>query len=537
MPMIRRAAAAVLGTVLAAAPALAQQPAPAAPAEPPKLVVFITVDQLRPDYFTRWGSQMTGGLKRLWEGGAVFTDAHQDHAITETAPGHASTLSGRFPRSTGIIRNVEGVQDPQSPVLGNPSAEKASPFRFRGSTLTDWMRVKNPATRALSVSRKDRGAIFPMGRARQSVFWYAYDGRFSTSTWYADTLPDWVERFNARGAWRRHAARPWTLLLPESAYPEPDDVPAEVGDPSDVFPHVVPTDSAAAVTELAQVPWMDQLTLDFALEGLSAMALGAGPATDVLAVSLSTTDAVGHRYGPDSREIHDQVLRLDRMLGVFLDSLYALHDSSRVVIALTADHGVASIPEIRPGPPQAASMHVDPGRFRSWLTGALLGIGDRQGTVIDTMAVQGDDGLFYYNRDAFAALGGLPAELPRKFAEYFRTAPGVLRVDLPADLPRADTINDAVARRWLHMLPPDLPAFALVTLRPGYVWGRATYAQHGAPHDYDTHVPVIFYGTRFRPGKYDRFARVVDIAPTLAHVLRVLPTEPLDGRVLTEAIR
>ncbi|HEU4454039.1 MAG TPA: alkaline phosphatase family protein [Longimicrobium sp.] len=534
--MIRRAAAAVVAAVLAAAPALAQQPA-AAPAEPPKLVVFITVDQLRPDYFTRWGSQMTGGLKRLWEGGAVFTDAHQDHAITETAPGHASTLSGRFPRSTGIIRNVEGVQDPQSPVLGNPRAEKASPFRFRGSTLTDWMRLKDPATRALSVSRKDRGAIFPMGRGKQSVFWYAYDGRFSTSTYYADTLPDWVERFNARDAWRRHLGQSWTLLLPASAYPEPDSVIAEAAGRNVTFPHVFPTDSAAAVAELPQMPWMDQLTLDFALEGLNAMALGAGPATDVLAVSLSTTDAVGHRYGPDSREIHDQVLRLDRMLGVFLDSLYALHDSSRVVIALTADHGVASIPEIRPGGPEAAAMHVDPTLFRAWLNGALLGMGRQLGMAIDTLAVQGDDGLFYYNRDAFAAIGRDPAELARLFADYARTVPGVLRVDLPADLPRADTMNDAVARRWLHMLPPDLPAFALVTLRPGNVWGRATYAQHGAPHDYDTRVPVIFYGPHFRPGKHGRFARVVDIAPTLAHVLRVQPTEPLDGRVLTEAIR
>ncbi len=534
--MIRRAAA-VLAAALAASPALAQQPAAAAPAAPPKLVVFITVDQLRPDYFTRWESQLTGGLKRLWEGGAVFTDAHQDHGIPETAPGHASTLSGRFPRSTGIIRNVEGVQDPQSPVLGNPRAEKASPFRFRGGTLTDWMRLKDPATRALSVSRKDRGAIFPMGRGKQSVFWYAYDGRFSTSTYYADTLPDWVERFNARDNWRRHLGQAWTLLLPESAYPEPDSVPFEAGGRNFTFPHVLPADSAAAVAELVQMPWMDQLILDLALEGLNTMALGAGPATDVLAVSLSTTDAVGHRYGPDSREIHDQVLRLDRMLGVFLDSLYVLHDSSRVVIALTADHGVTSIPEIRPGGPEAAAMHVYPAPLRAWLTGALRGMGQRRGMAIDTIAVQMDDGLFYYDRDAFAALGADPAELAREFAAFARTVPGVLRVDLPADLPRADTVNDAVARRWLHMLPPDLPAFALVTLRPGHVWGRATSAQHGAPHDHDTRVPVIFYGAPFRPGKYDRFARVVDIAPTLAHVLRVQPTEPLDGRVLTEAIR
>ena len=172
-----------------AAPTLgAQQPPPAArrlppaPADIPTLVVFITADQLRADYLDRFGAQLTGGLARLARGGALFTNAFQDHATTETAPGHASTLSGRHPRSTGIVRNTAGVQDPQAPLINGAPGPGASPFRFRGSTLIDWLRVKDPRCRALSVSRKDRGAILPLGRAKQEVYWYAADeGRFTTS--------------------------------------------------------------------------------------------------------------------------------------------------------------------------------------------------------------------------------------------------------------------------------------------------------------------------------------------------------------------
>jgi hypothetical protein len=175
-----------------AAPLQAQRPAT------PRLVVFLTVDQLRPDYFTRFDSQLQGGLARLVRGGAVFLNGYQDHANTETAPGHAATMSGRFPRSTGVVANLAGVGDDQAPLLGD-RGPGASPYRFRGSTLIDWLRVKHPASRALSVSRKDRGAILPLGRAKQDVYWYS-GARFTTSRYYRDTLPTWVNEFNGRPA-------------------------------------------------------------------------------------------------------------------------------------------------------------------------------------------------------------------------------------------------------------------------------------------------------------------------------------------------
>jgi hypothetical protein len=182
--------------------------------------------------------------------------------------------------------------------------------------LIDWMRSRDPRSRALSISRKDRGAILPLGRAKQSVFWYATSmGEFTTSRYYADTLPTWIRRVNARRVPQSYAGQSWTLLLPAREYPEPDSVPQENAGREFLFPHVLSSEPARAASELPSTPWMDRLTLDAALEGLQALELGRGPQTDLLAISLSATDYVGHRYGPDSREQHDNVLRLDRALG------------------------------------------------------------------------------------------------------------------------------------------------------------------------------------------------------------------------------
>ena len=530
--------AALAGAALLAGPTRMAPVAPAAPPEAqpaaqpaptrPTLVVMITVDQLRGDYHDRFRSQLTGGLARLYRG-AVFTNGHQDHAITETAPGHASTLSGRFPSSTGITMNAFGVADPQAPLVGGGGAG-ASPFRFRGSTLTDWLRVQDPRTRALSVSRKDRGAILPLGRAMQQAYWWASDGRFTTSTYYADTLPSWVQAFNARRSAQALAGTSWTLLLADSAYAEPDSVPVESNGEGFLFPHALPADSAQAARLLPDFPVMDSLTADIALAGLQAESLGTGSATDVLAVSFSTTDAVGHRYGPDSRELHDQILRLDRTLGRFLDSLYVLRDSSRVIIALTADHGVAPLPGTRSRDPNQGGRRVDLRPLLAATDSAL----QRRG--VATGAFRYAEGGVQLDRGALTAAGVKPDSLLDAFAATARRIPGVQRADR-WDRLAADSTRDVIARRWLHMFPPDLAPDLVVTLTPYSADARATYFQHGAPHDYDTHVPVVFYGPLFRPGRYDRYARTADIAATLAAVLHVQPTERLDGVPLREAIR
>jgi hypothetical protein len=512
-----------------------QPPSPATsstqPSSTPTLVVFFTVDQMRPDYFSRFDSQLTGGLARLYHGGAFYTNAFQDHAITETAPGHSATMSGRFPAHNGIIQNTDGVEDPRTPLIGG-GGPGASPFRFRGTVLFDWLQKKDPRARALSVSRKDRGAILPLGRAKQSVFWYTARGWFSTSSYYADTLPTWVRRFNDRQVPQSYAGKSWTTLLDPSQYPEPDSVPEENGGrPGITFPHNAPADPARAAQVFAAFPWMDSLTLQFALDGMQQMKLGTGPQTDVLAISLSTTDAVGHQYGPDSRELHDQIIRLDRYLGIFFDSLYKLRDSTKIVVALTADHGVAPYPGVKSIYPNEGA-----GYARAALDTARAVEGRVATALKDSTRFIWDTPYLLVDRKAFSAKKLNVDSVIAAFVDAEKKVPGVLRVDLVRDLAKADTTTDYIARRWLHTLPPTVPVDVVVTLRPYWYWVQGV-ATHGTPHDYDAHVPVLFYGSSFKPGKYDEFARVVDMAPTLAAVLNTTPLEKLDGHVLQSSIR
>ena len=523
--------AALLSLLIPAIQLQAQARLTALPTDRPSLIVFLTIDQMRSDYIDRWATQYTGGLARLGKHGAFFTNAFQDHANTETAPGHSVTMSGRFPRSTGIVSNTTGVLDPQAPLLSSRDAP-ASPYRFRGSVLIDWLRARDPASRALSISRKDRGAILPLGRAKQNVFWYATsNGEFTTSRYYADTLPSWIRSVNARHTAQSLAGQTWNLLLPASAYAEADSVDLENAGRDFTFPHVLPADETRAAAELPYTPWMDELTLNAALEGLQKLSIGDGAATDILAVSLSATDYVGHRYGPDSREQHDNILRLDRSLGAFIDSLYKLRDSSTIVFALTADHGVTSFPELvaqRAGRKAPARYDVKPAITE--MRAALRAAG------VDTNAIAFDGAAAYVYRTAFVGTKGNADKILAQVAARLRATPGIARADLVRDLAGRDTTKDAVARRWMHMLPADVPLELVFTPVEGAYPTDARIAEHGAPYDNDAHVPVIFYGPWFKAGRYAERALVADMAPTLASVVGVPPTERLDGRVLTSAI-
>ncbi|HUR91141.1 MAG TPA: alkaline phosphatase family protein [Gemmatimonadaceae bacterium] len=501
---------------------------------PPKLVVFITVDQLLPDYYDRWKHQLNGGLALLYREGAVFQNGYQDHAIAETAPGHASTMSGRFPVHTGIASNSAGVADPATTLIGTIGIG-ASPHRFRGTTLTDWLLARDPSTRVLSVSRKDRGAILPIGRSKAQVFWYSPartgegNGAFVTSSYYTAELPQWVRDFNARRLPHSYAGKPWDLLLPASAYTEADSVPIENLGRDIVFPHVAPADSDAAAFLAPNYPWIDDVTLQLALEGVNRMELGAGRRTDVLAISLSGMDGAGHAFGPDSREVHDYALRLDRMLGTFLDSLFKLRGRANVIVALTADHGVAPFIDVsgKVRNPHATRVFIAPVMAR-----AREMIREAGG---DTTAISFGVGALDLDR---AKLGNVNVDaIVAAFADSVKRIPGVLRVDRPSELARQDTVRDHIARRWLHMFASDDEAALVVTLTPYSYWGAGTFATHGTPHDYDVRVPVIFFGAPFRPGMHAQTVRVVDMAPTLARVLGVTPLERLDGVPLGAALR
>jgi len=493
----------------------------------PSLVVVLTVDQLGSDYLERYGASMTSGLRRLLDEGAVWPYGVHDHAITETAPGHASILSGRFPVHTGISSNSQGVNTREAPVLGAPDLG-ASPFRFKGTALYDWMLAVDPSTRALSVSRKDRGAILPMGKAKTDVFWYASNGTFTTSTYYRDALPGWVNEFNARRIPHGYAGRRWELLRPAAQYPAPDTIPRESNGVDIVFPHLMPGDEDVAARELKEYPWMDSLTLAFALEGARALGLGGSiRRTDLLAVSLSTTDAVGHRYGPDSREIHDQLLRLDRDLGWFLDSLETIRDGRPMLVVLTADHGVAPYPDLKSEfYANQNAQRVDQSRAMAFVKRRMQADG------VDSAAVTFDDGFRILDHAAFRRARRDPDTYAALWVREMRRLNGVLRADLVRNLVRADTAQDAIARRWMHMFGPDDDVRAVVTFTPFSYWANVNYATHGSPHEYDARVPIVFWGAGIPAGLRTGEARVVDIAPTIADWLGVRPTERLDGERL-----
>jgi predicted AlkP superfamily pyrophosphatase or phosphodiesterase len=379
---------------------------------------------------------------------------------------------------------------------------------------------------------KDRSAILMTGRSKQDVYWYSTSGNFTTSRYYRDSLPAWVKAFNARRIPQSYAGKQWQLLRDASAYPEPDSVPFENFGRGNVFPHPFPDDSTQAASYLRVTPTMDSLTALFALEGVRQTGIGEGPHTDVLSVSFSATDVVGHTYGPDSREAHDNELRLDQTIGWFLDSLFRLRDSSSIIIALSADHGIQPIPELARQRGQATNDQ-----------GLRVRIVDKVAAVraalralnVDTTAFFYDGETVVVNRPALAAAKVNADSLLDAFAREVRQVPGVLRVDRLRDIRRADFATDPVARRWAHQLPADSPVDLVITLTKFSLWVTFT-ATHGSPHDLDAHVPVIFYGPGFKPGRYTAFARVVDIAPTLAQVLGVKPLEKIDGVVRTEAL-
>lgn len=504
----------------------------AAPTDRPALVVLIAVDQLRGDYLDRFAPQLNGGLARFRTRAAFFPHAWQDHSNTETAPGHATMLSGREPVHTEIISNNRGVPDPLTPLIG-VSGTGASPRRFNGTTLYDWLLTRDPNARVLSVSRKDRGAILPIGRGKGDIYWFA-GGKFTTSRYYADSLPSWVDAFDAAIPYDRLAGMKWNLLLPESSYSEPDSVRAENNGADFVFPHVLPT-AGALRSGLKQYPWMDSLTLAFALDGVRATRVGKrsmesssrNTMPDLLSISLSTTDAIGHAFGPDSREIHDQVLRVDRWLGQFMAALESEVPANRIIYVLTADHGVSPMPEI------AAAKAGRGGRV--WLgdiaTAAEKALEARYHT---EFGVEFDNGLFYADVGAMRSRGIDVDSIARAIVAAGAHRPGVAVGFTPNALA---TSNDSVAVRWRRTLPPSVGWIAAFGAARDFVWsGGKTTAEHGTPNALDLSVPISFIGANVAAGRYERLVRTVDIAPTLAMLIGIAPTEPLDGAVIRELI-
>jgi arylsulfatase A-like enzyme len=280
-------------------------------------------------------------------------------------------------------------------------------------------------------------------------------------------------------------------------------------------------------------PYMDSVTALFALEGVNQLGIGRGPQTDVMSVSFSATDYVGHAYGPDSREAHENEIRLDQTIGWFLDSLFKLRDPNSVVIALTGDHGSSPIPELARARGQATG--------EQGLRVSLAPVADSVKRYIankggDTTSMEYDIETFAIDHLVMKSKGLNPDSILNLFKRLALQFPGVARVDRIADLRKADLNRDPIARRWTHQIPEDSYVDLVITLTRYSYWNNAV-STHGSPYDQDASVPIIFFGPWVKPGRYGTFARTVDIGVTLGAIAGAKPTEKVDGVVLKEAIR
>lgn len=497
------------------------------PSEPPapKLVVMLSIDQLRFDLLQRYDRFYTGGFRRLLDEGAVFEAVH-DHAWSETAPGHATLSTGVTPARSGIVGNdwverVEGkpvivynVQDSLSPIVGQPAEKGMSPRNLRRTGLADWMQAANPRARVVSVAGKDRSAILMAGKSRGQVFWYNHAlGRFITSSYYGTAYPEWLERFHAtvlptlRDSTWREQSPPAARALAGA-----DTAAYEANGTHTFFPHDFRDDRAAFDTTYyrwaSATPHIDRVVLGLAREAIRAEALGADDDADFLAIGLSQTDAVGHRFGPLSREQLDNLIRLDRELGAFFDELDRTVGRGRWVVGLSADHGANTAPE------QLAAQ----GRSGYRRTAA-------DSTLLEETAKR-------------AAESATPDRIPVAVARALRALPFVADAytleEIARGVPRDSFVTLLRNSYTPGRFATDISERYGVEIRPreGVYMGAATGTGHSGPYFEDRWVPVIFLGAGIRPARATGVARTVDLAPTLAWLARV-PTPPdLDGRPL-----
>jgi predicted AlkP superfamily pyrophosphatase or phosphodiesterase len=528
--------------LIVAAPPVRAAVLPLSP--PPRLVLVLSVDQMRFDYLTRFAPLYQGGFKAMNERGAVFRNAHQNYANSETGPGHSVILTGRYPSHSGIVANawydplagglVNVVDDPAQSALGG-TGRGASPVNLIGFTLGDILKKASPASRVVAVSLKDRAAVLMGGRRADAAFWYE-GGSFVTSTYYMPALPPWAAAWNARHLADDYAGRSWTRLLPDEAvyrkYAGEDAVAGEWDNKDITFPHAVRGEKGTPkfYDELRRSPFADELTLSFVREAMQAYALGADDATDILAVSFSATDVIGHTYGPGSQEAMDQLLRLDGTVGELLAEAERRAGAGRTLVVLTADHGSSPLVETlrasgvdaRRAVPAVVETAVRNALSTAFpAAGNLVAEFDTPNVYLDLPRLRATR----LDRVAVEAVVG-KALLGTGLVQAVYTAEQLL-----AEAPDPDPFLVLFKNSFFQPRSPQVMAL----LKPNIILDdRVGGTGHGTAHEYDRHVPVVFLGPGIRPGTYDAAVGPQHIAPTLGALLGLdYPLQDAD-RVLTE---
>jgi len=501
----------------------------AAPAKKPKLVLAIVVDQFRYDYLLRFRADYSAGLSRLLAQGAVFTDAHYPQAATITAVGHATFLTGATPSVSGIVGNewwdrasetkVTSVSDPNTRIVGGfAGLEGASPNRLLVSTVGDELKMREGEnSRVIGISLKDRSAILPSGHMADGAFWFDNaSGRWATSNYYMEALPDWVKALNDTSPLRRHIGSQW--------------FPLGTGDDS-----TAPLCTMVAGTDvrfcgsIEATPWANEMIEEMAERALAAEHLGHHPGTDILTVSFSANDYVGHEVGPDDPAVRDISIRTDRLLGKLFDAAENAAGAGNTLVVFTADHGVAQVPEVN------RTRHMPGGRItEAQITNAInealrkkFGPGDWVKPIPVWMP--------YLNLKLIEERNLDRAAVERAAADAVSSIPHVARVYTRTQLlngaVQQDPVGRAVSVGYYGPRSGDL----IVIPEPYYLF-ETMRANHGAPYDYDNHVPVIFMGSGVKAGTYRERIAPNDIAPTLSEILGVERPSGATSRVLSEIL-
>jgi hypothetical protein len=512
---------------------LAVAPPPAQRPDGPdiRLILLIVVDQFRYDYLTRFRTEYTGGIKRLLTDGAVFTDANLEHYPTVTAIGHATMLSGATPSVSGIIGNdwfdretgatVTSVSDPSVKPIGS-SKEEESPRRLLVGTIGDELKMASRAAkgainapRVFGVSLKDRSAILPVGRGADAAYWWdTTSGSFVTSTYYVAEAPQWVRDFNERRPADTHAGGSWTTLsMPSVSLRKfPDERGAEL------------------YTAVYGSPFGNDLLLDFAGELLSREQLGMRNATDLLSVSFSSNDSVGHTYGPDSPQVLDIAVRTDQSIARLLTQVDKTVGLQHTLVVFTTDHGVAPVPE------SLRDRGLPGGRMtnKELFEPIQQALANKFGDGKWLMATAGSSP--YLNYELIDKLQLDVVDVRRIAAAAAIKVPHVARVYTRDQLLRGEVQDDRIGSRVLRGFNAQRSGDLEIILEP-YWMRQAQGTTHGTPYNYDAHIPLILMGRRIRAGEYSDPVALNDLAPTLATLLGIEIPAGSSGRVLTEALR
>ena len=494
----------------------------------PKLVVVIVIDQFRGDYLERFRDQLgEGGFRLFLDRGAYFTDCNYDYADTRTGPGHATLFTGGYADSHGILSNewwdpqrkkmVTSVEDPDTRLVGANGATGASPHNLMSDTLGDELKLATGGkSRVFGISLKDRAAILPAGFSGDAYWIDGKSGSWITSTYYHQVLPQWVDNFNASKRVDKYWNREWK------------DTSGKVL--ASTAPRKSKDGTAAGFYDvIGATPFANDYEFEFAKELVVYEKLGTGPATDLLSVSLSANDILGHRVGPDSPLVHSMVLETDRQLKQFFDFLGHELGLANVWIALSADHGVAPLPEYAKTM-RLPAAGLDSDALKEQINAALSRKYAKKADYLQEL----DFPLAWLNEEAFTAAGRKESEAESDAGEAMKQA-GFTAYFTKSQLARGETPKTALGRRFAHSYSPLGGWYVLGLQRPFQV-GTTNGTDHASPFSYDTHVPLAFYGLAFQPGVYRSHAETVDLAVTLASVLGINAPTYATGRVLTEAI-